>query len=939
MRSRFRFTVIALGILALAVPTFLLADASQVGTLKGRVLDESGAGVPGATVEIVSADKGFRRSQTTDATGNFTFAALQTGPYTLRTSLSGFQSVEKTNNIVEIGKTTDVDVTMRLAQAAEAVTVTGEVPLVDKTDTSARTTVTSTLTQKLAITRNYQSLISTAPGVTNNSGGNPNVHGALTGNNQYLFDGVDTTDVTTGTFGQNFNYEAIQEVVIATAGISAEFGRAQGAIVNVITKSGTNTFSGSGKVILTNDKWNDDNKGKNPIPNAQGVHVPWNRTKFDEVVDRYALTLGGPIWKDHAWFFGAYEWADVPTAFTTTATSASHATGTGEEYQQTTNVKLWDAKLTFQATPSHLFTGAANSDPIDGFVVQYWGTGFVAEREALTAQDQNSCGDKAGDKTVCTWQARWAGVFGQNLSMEALYAKQDGDIFVRPFEVNSSTPPIAGSAAVGSPIFSFEDNLYYNGATFDGFVKRPRKQANLAATFYTNLFGNTHTFKGGVDYQDLESVAFFTYPTNRIFYVTDFDPVSRQATLSPGDLRVDFINPAESVSDGKIWGFYALDKFEVGKHLFFNIGGRVDNQTADSDIGNTVIDTTTFSPRLTGVYDVFGNGKTLASAAYGRYYQFLVQDIADSIYAGVPQQANSDVYEWDGSAFQLVDQVRVGAGVTPVNNDLKPSYVDEFNVSFQQQLGNTMAVGIRGIYRQWKDLVDDRKFLDADGNKVTEPFNFGDELKRYYKGIEVTFEKRFSRNWQASMNYTLSRSEGNSYDNFSSQLFDYANETCNVTGQPVVGRIPCPQATDHNRYGYASYDRTHIVQAFTAYTLPLKWVAITAAPSAFWQSGLPYQAQRNFTIHNETDRYFYEKRGSHRLNSYYQVDFALEAVFKPWGPLEIGAKGEVFNVTNQQQVIDNTRIRLIPDQFFGVPTSRASFQAPRGYRLTALVRF
>jgi hypothetical protein len=922
--------VIALGILALAVPTFLLADATQVGTIKGRVLDESGAGVPGATVEIVSGDKGFRRSQTTSATGDYTFAALQPGPYSLRASLSGFQSVEKTNNIVETGKTTEVDVTMRLAAAAETVTVTGEVPLVDKTETSARTTVRSELTQKLAIGRSYQTLIQNAPGVT--GGSNPNVHGALSSNNQYLFDGVDTTDVTTGTFGQNFNYEAIEEVVVSTAGISAEYGRAQGAIVNVITKSGTNNFSGSAKAIVTNDAWNADNKGNNP---ANGRS--WNREEFDEDVWRYALTLGGPFWKDHLWFFGAYEWATQPSPFAQTGTSGA---GTGESYQQELDIKLWDAKVTFQATPAHLFTAAANSDPIDGFVVDYWAAS--AEREALTLQDQNSCGDKAGDKTVCTWQARWAGVFGTNLSLEALYAEQDGDIFVIPFEVNSTTPPIGGATAVGSVVFNQGDNLYYNGATFDGFVKRPRKQANLAGTLYTNLFGNTHTFKGGADYQDLESVAFFTYPTNRIFYVSDFDAVSRQATLSPGsDFRVDFIDPAESVSTGKIWGFYALDKFEVGKHLFFNIGARVDYQTADSDIGNTVIDTTTFSPRLTGVYDVFGNGKTLASAAYGRYYQFLVQDIADSVYAGVPQQQNSDVYEWDGSQWVLVQQVRVGAGVTPVNEDLKPSYLDEINVALQQQLGNTMAVGIRGIYRQWKDLIDDGKFLDAEDNKVTEPLNFGDELRRYYKGIELTFERRFSRNWQASMNYTLSRSEGNHFSSYSSQLFDYPDQGCRFRDvNSVLVTVPCSQALNQNRYGYALYDRTHILRAFTAYTLPLRWVNVTAAPSFFWQSGLPYQRQRRFLLNNEVDEVYFDKRGSSRLDDYYQLNFALDLAFKPWGPIEIGVKGEVFNVTNQQKIISNDRrhINLIPEGF-GLPISRDAFQAPRNYRLTALLRF
>src|SRR5207253_119567 len=236
------------------------------------------------------------------------------------------------------------------------------------------------------------------------------------------------------------------------------------------------------------------------------------------------------------------------------------------------------------------------------------------------------------------------------------------------------------------------------------------------------------------------------------------------------------------------------------------------------------------------------------------------------------------------------------------------------------------------------DLIDDRRVFTS-GNKITVPENFGSELKRYYKAIEVTFDKRFSRNWQASMNYTLSRAEGNAFSDFSSQLFDYANETCNVTGLPTVGRIPCPQATDHNRYGLAAYDRTHQLKAFTAYTMPLSWVAITAAPSVIWQSGLPYQQQRTFTIHGDSDTYFYTKRGSSRLPSFYELDFALEAVFKPWGPFEIGAKGEVFNVTNQQTVTSNTLISRLPNSNFGLPNSRNSFNPPRAYRFTALLRF
>jgi hypothetical protein len=912
--------VAALGALAIAVSPVLLGDGTLLGTIKGRILDESEAGVPGAAVEIVSADRGIRRNQITDVNGNFYFPVLQTGAYTVRAALSGFQAVEKTNNIVAADRTTAIEITIGRSTAVEEVTAIGEVPLVDKTNTSATTTVRSTLTQKLAIGRDYQSLIANAPGVTNNyPEGDPNVHGALDSSNQYLFDGVDTTDVAAGTLGHNLNSEAIEEVVVSTAGISAEYGRAQGAIVNVITKSGTNDFAGSAKAIVSNDKWNEDNKGRNPITGD-----PWNRERFDENVWRYALTLGGPFWRDHLWFFGAYEWANVRSAFLTTARSAEHPNGTGESYQQVADVKLWDAKITFQVTPSHLFSAAANSDPMKGSVRDYWERAAElpsAEREALTLQDQNDC---AG---FCVWQARWSGVFGPNLSGEAFYAEQDGDIVVSPFEGG------------GSPYFNFTDELYYNGATFDGFVERSRKQANLDFNLNTRLFRNSHNFKVGMEYQELESVTSLMYPNNESFFVTDYDPTTRQPILSRGDFHLVFTEPQTSVSTGKIFGFYVLDKFEAGKNLFLNFGFRLDNQQSESDIGNTVINSTTVSPRLTGVYDVFGNGKTLFSVAYGLYYEFLIQDIADSVYMGVPPTANYDLYEWNGTQFVLTDQIRVGGDFQPVNQDLNPSHLDEIDVSIQRQLGNAMAIGLRGIYRKWNDLVDDRKTLAADGTVIRTPRNFSeDELARYYKGFELTLDKRLSRGWQASINYTLSRSEGNQASSYSSQIFDFEGLDCVVAG---IGAIPCSTALNDNLYGYLSYDRRHIFQAFTAFNFPLRRVSVTASPSFLWQSGSPYQPQR--TVANSrlgvVGTHLFEKRGSRRLPNTYQLDFALEAVFKPWRPIELGVKGEVFNVTNQQQIVSTDGIRLIPGANFGVPTSRRAFQAPRSYRFTGLVRF
>jgi hypothetical protein len=912
MRSRQRWitTLLALALAIASAP--LLADGSLLGAITGRVTDETGGALPGVTVELLSKDQGFRRAATTDAGGAFAFPGLATGAYTVRATLSGFQSFEAADNIVSAEKTTSVNVSLRLASEQASITVTGEVPLVDKTNTAAQTRIESTLTQKLAVGRSYQSLVAFTPGLADvDNDGNLNSLGATEGSNLYLFDGVDTTDPTTGTFGANSNFEAIEEVVVSNAGISAEYGRAQGAIVNVITKSGTNEFEGSAKAIVTNDDWNEQNKGTNPISG-----VPFARVKFDENIYRYSFTLGGPIVRDYAWFFGAYETADQTTPQRQTQTAPGKP-DTGESYQQTTNTELWSAKLTGQISPSHSLTFQAQADPISGFVVEYWP---AAEREALTSQSQADDCDWA-----CVWQARWSGVFGTNVSAEAGYAQQRGGITVAPFEGN------------GTPYFSFTDGLYYNGATFDGFVQRPRDQANAAVSIYQQLFGNSHNIKIGVDYQDFESVSSFIYPTNELFLVTDFDPATRQPILEVGDVDLRFTDPAASVSKGTIWGFYALDRFEVSDRFSFNVGLRVDMQDGESDLGGTVFDATNFSPRLTATYDLAGNGKTLLSAGYGRYYQFLIQSIADSVYSGVPQQSNYDEFHWDGSDWVFFQSVRVGGNTQPVNNGLEPSYTDEFNLAFQQQIGNTMAVGVRGIYRKWGDLIDDARFIDENGVKITTPQNFSDDvLEREYQGLIFTFEKRFSDNWQALASYTLSKAEGNHESNFTSQMLDYTGDTCNV---PTIGPMPCEEALNHNRYGYLSYDQRHQVRMYGAYTFPIGAVNLTAGSSFNFASGLPYQEQRSFAINGDTDTYFYSPRGSDNLPDTYFVDAALEATFRAFNMLEIGVKGEVFNVTNQQKIIDSTRIRLVPDANYGAPTSRLALQAPRSYRFTGLLRF
>jgi outer membrane receptor for ferrienterochelin and colicin len=229
-------------LIAVALAPQAWSDGTQTGSIGGTVRDTSGGSLPGAQITAKGVKSGFSRDTVTSANGSYQIRLLPVGDYTVTVALSGFGKINSTVS-VESEKNTQFNADLKMSTIAETVTVSAELPVVDKTQTATQTNVDSKFTQKLAVGRSYQSLLQLAPGVT--GGANPNVHGATNSSNVFLFDGVDTTDTTTGTFGQNFNYEAIQEVNVSTGSFSAEYGRASGGVISVVTKSGGNEFHGS----------------------------------------------------------------------------------------------------------------------------------------------------------------------------------------------------------------------------------------------------------------------------------------------------------------------------------------------------------------------------------------------------------------------------------------------------------------------------------------------------------------------------------------------------------------------------------------------------------------------------------------------------------------------------------------------------------------------
>ena len=241
------------------------------------------------------------------------------------------------------------------------------------------------------------------------------------------------------------------------------------------------------------------------------------------------------------------------------------------------------------------------------------------------------------------------------------------------------------------------------------------------------------------------------------------------------------------------------------------------------------MDTNVFAPRLSSSFDLSGDGKTLITGSYGRYFASIIQGFSDS-FANVPQQENCDVFLWNGTTYVFSRSVRVGGGDFIPNTDLDPYHMDEVTIGFQRQFGRNMGAGVRFVGRKWGDLIDDIRTFRADGSIDRQVVNY-DAAERSYRGVQLTLERRFSNNWSARGSYTYSRTIGNHFgDNFTA-LGDYLDSQCRTTLDLSIGTngtISCAAVNNGaNKTGRPIYDRPHNLKLNAAYVRPVGPVNLT----------------------------------------------------------------------------------------------------------------
>jgi len=317
-----------------------------MGAVKGIVVDRDGDPLPGVSIVLENASLGFpERGAVTDSRGEFRFIAVPPGKgYTLRASLASHQTVVFHDVEIFPGDSVLPGITLRPA-LTERVEVRGRADVVQTDSATTSTTISSEFLSGLPVLgRDYQDILTLAPGVTDvNNTGNPNIHGARDTDVVTLVDGVNTTDPFTGLYGQELNVESIEEIEVITAGATAEYSRASGGFVNIVTKSGGNEFKGTFKFFMQTSRVDGDGAGTDPAELRGGLGAS-DGFRDQNFTDLYPfLSLSGAFVRDRLWYYFAPEYVQIEDPINAGSQS----------YIATTHAVRATGKATWQLTSSN----------------------------------------------------------------------------------------------------------------------------------------------------------------------------------------------------------------------------------------------------------------------------------------------------------------------------------------------------------------------------------------------------------------------------------------------------------------------------------------------------------------------------------------------------------------------------------------------------------
>lgn len=839
--KRILFALFALGFACSAV----LAQQSATATISGRISDPAGAVIAGAEITATQTATGLKRKTATNEEGLFVLTNLAPGAYEVRVEAKNFPKALLKSIELRVGQQATFNGTLEASGPTEIVTL---VPGDSATAVNTSTAVVDGVVGSRSIStlplngRNYLELALLIPGNLPAPNFDPTKTGSviissagqLGRGGNITIDGTDNNDDAVGGPLVNISQDAVQEFQIATNRFSAELGRSSASVINVVTKSGSNDLHGSVSFFERDRR-------------LQGLPATFDRANPTPPFDRqqYAATLGGPLVRDRAWWFGSFEYRNQDGAVLV-----------GER-----DVAARQIRRTFALAPLDDLLGlvrgdwkASNDDTLS--------FRYAAER-------LEDIGATKLDRAIGSASQR------QQLQNRHQAFLTNWTRVLNPSSVNSfnfsinrfknTTDPLSRGPQLTFP--SIQDGVSFR-------IPQATEMNRLQFSDALTLTRGAHTLKFGGDFQRITSLFDLgVFQQGRIEFVQDF----AQADFN-GDNKIDdndllfavtlrSSKPTQALTlkdhNNNHFAFFAQDDWRVSRNLTLNLGLRYE---VDSDLnnqswyanrnplvqsfyrGDRKRDTNNFAPRA-GFNWATADGKTSIHGGYGIYYDRITLQIQslerglDGRALAIEVRAGNALTDPSGAPifinpmtgkFQpfaptlsnpFTGFILPGAGASGINiidNNLQNPMVQQFNLGFQRELARDFVLRADYLHNFGSHFIIGRTIGAVNNPVVGGPdrvVNLESSVKTKYDGLLLSLEKRFANRYQLRASYTLSKA------------FNYANDD-----QIPFSNGPVNPNNVQLEYGPTPNDRRHYFTFSGGFELPY---GIQLAPIMTIASGVP----------------------------------------------------------------------------------------------------
>ena len=947
-----------LSIIVIAAPVCAFAQSqATTGNIEGRVLDPKEAAVPGAIVTATNQQTGLEKTATSSDEGTFTISFLPPGPYTVRANAGGFSQAEVKDVTVTVGSKTPLDVTLSVGGTSGTVTVSGEAPVIESTQSSISTTVNSRAIENLPVNgRNYLDFATLTPGVIRdqNREGDLSVGGQKGTLNSLQVDGVDNNNTFFGqAFGRTgtrppyqFSEESVQEFQVNQNGFSAEFGRAGGAVINVVTKSGTNEFHGGAFEFFRDESLNANTPQLKASQFTRGL--PNKRPPLQ--INQFGGRLGGPIVRNKAFFFFTYDgqrqklpnFLDPPNFFNQPAATQALLLPKLGTYQVNRNQDVFMVKADVAVTHQHQLSLRFNQQNFTGKNNEFTGS--------LAAQEHS------GDSVAKT--STFSGALVTTMSNTVVnelrfqFAKDR-----EPGLANSSDPEAqiqtgSGFLLIGRNNFSPRETTIKRGQVID----------NLSFAY------GRHSFKAGYD---LNIDHIFNFFPGFFSGQYTFQSYALFASRTPSAFSQNFAGGgttgATTRPNSKDFAVFFQDDFRATGKLTLNLGLRYDRQfmaspqvrntnaallAAGFDTSRGPSDSNNFGPRAGFSYAP--SDKTVIRGGYGIFYGRTTAIMLGTAHSNnginiLGLTLNCTAVPNPCPTYPNVLTAPVGAANIPnlflFSRNYQQPYVQQGRMGVEHEFTKNIAVSVTYMYFRGVHLSRTRdvnlfppvpttavdpvsgqsftiqrfpgsSFTSAAPIRPIPQFNridlFEDTGNSRYNGLAIVARRRFSPSHmipffegsgsQLLLSYTLSKAED-----------DKPDQTSVVPGGGDDFKVAQNSFDLRDEWGYSDADQRHRFVVSSVFelgkvrssskVLRMLFNDYTLSSINQLQSGFAYSAQFQTDINRDgnsrNDRVPGFARNSFRTGAVYQSDARITRTIRTSETTKLRLILEGFNIWNR----------------------------------------